>query len=191
MAMNSFSTMTSCASSTVTRDREARGARGSRSTRQWDANHGGILNNAHSTTSRLAYRDDLDARKAIAIKGRGRTARCCSRRSQDDIGKIWASVLKSAIKRRKPDFNESYYGFRAFGNLLEEAQLRGLLEVGRDEKSGSFVFRAQSVAATEPVRDIEAPVASKENRQAGNTGNDRNRRKGRNPRPQVSEPLFR
>jgi hypothetical protein len=31
-------------------------------------------------------------------------------------------MLKEAIKRRKPDFNESYYGFRAFGNLLEEAQ---------------------------------------------------------------------
>ena len=102
-------------------------------------------------------------------------------------------MLKSAIKRRKPDFNESYYGFRAFGNLLEEAQVRGLLEVGRDEKSGSFVFRTQSVAVTESVRDVEAPVVPKENRQtgnAGNSGNDRNRRKGRNPRQQVSEPLF-
>jgi hypothetical protein len=45
-------------------------------------------------------------------------------------------MLKEAIKRRKPDFNESYFGFRAFGNLLEEAQARGLLELGRDEKSG-------------------------------------------------------
>ena len=37
-----------------------------------------------------------------------------------DGDRIWASVLKDALKRRKPDFNESYYGFRAFGNLLEE-----------------------------------------------------------------------
>ncbi|MBO1110561.1 NYN domain-containing protein [Bordetella petrii] len=58
-----------------------------------------------------------------------------------DSGKIWASVLKEAIKRRKPDFNESYYGFRAFGNLLEEAQARGLLAFGRDEKSGAYVYR--------------------------------------------------
>ncbi|WP_321798515.1 NYN domain-containing protein [Burkholderia sp. BCC1988] len=71
---------------------------------------------------------------------------------RDDVGKIWASVLKSAIKRRKPDFNESYYGFRAFGNLLDEAQARGLLEVGRDDKSGAFVSRPrQSAAAAEPV----------------------------------------
>ncbi|KVL43809.1 NYN domain protein [Burkholderia territorii] len=71
---------------------------------------------------------------------------------RDDVGKIWASVLKSAIKRRKPDFNESYYGFRAFGNLLDEAQARGLLEVGRDDKSGAFVSRPrQSAVVAEPV----------------------------------------
>lgn len=58
-----------------------------------------------------------------------------------DTGKIWASMLKEAIKRRKPDFSETYYGFRTFGNLLEEAQGRGLLDFGRDEKSGTYVFR--------------------------------------------------
>lgn len=61
-----------------------------------------------------------------------------------DGGKIWASVLKEAIKRRKPDFNETYFGFRAFGNLLEEAQARGLMEVGRDDKSGTYVYRASA-----------------------------------------------
>ncbi|RQO80684.1 NYN domain-containing protein [Acidovorax sp. FJL06] len=64
-----------------------------------------------------------------------------------DSGKIWASVLKEAIKRRKPDFSEGYYGFRTFGNLLEEAQARGLLEFGRDEKSGAYVFRSLGAAA--------------------------------------------
>jgi len=78
-----------------------------------------------------------------------------------DSGKIWASVLKEAIKRRKPDFNESYYGFRAFGNLLEEAQARGLLEFGRDEKSGAYVFRSNAgAAASEPVHETPTPVAS-------------------------------
>ena len=64
-----------------------------------------------------------------------------------DGGKIWASMLKSAIKRRRPDFNESHYGFRVFGNLLEEAQQRGIFELGRDEKSGTFVSRASSASA--------------------------------------------
>lgn len=66
-----------------------------------------------------------------------------------DSGKIWASMLKEAIKRRKPDFNEGYYGFRSFGNLLEEAQVRGLLEIGRDEKSGAFVSRGAGQARAE------------------------------------------
>ena len=76
-----------------------------------------------------------------------------------DSGKIWASVLKEAIKRRKPDFNEAYYGFRAFGNLLEEAQQRGLLEFGRDEKSGAYVFRSHGNAGSAPVQP-ERPVGS-------------------------------
>jgi len=74
-----------------------------------------------------------------------------------DSGKIWASVLKEAIKRRKPDFSETYYGFRTFGNLLEEAQARGLLQFGRDEKSGAYVFRGNSHGAAAPVR-AEAAV---------------------------------
>lgn len=60
-----------------------------------------------------------------------------------ESGKIWASVLKSAIKRRKPGFSEAQYGFRAFGNLLDEAQSRGLLEVGRGEKNGSCFARGR------------------------------------------------
>jgi hypothetical protein len=61
-----------------------------------------------------------------------------------DTGKIWASLLKDTLKRRRPEFSEVYYGFRTFGNLLEEAQARGLFEFGRDEKSGTYVFRSSS-----------------------------------------------
>ncbi|MEO7940120.1 MAG: NYN domain-containing protein [Burkholderiaceae bacterium] len=75
-----------------------------------------------------------------------------------DTGKIWASVLKEAIKRRKPDFSESSYGFRAFGNLLEEAQSRGFLSFGRDEKSGAYVYR--SAAAPDPTSDVLASVST-------------------------------
>ncbi|MCA7966474.1 NYN domain-containing protein [Burkholderia cenocepacia] len=93
---------------------------------------------------------DMEARKAEAIALAVETFDALAS-ERDDVGKIWASVLKSAIKRRKPDFNESYYGFRAFGNLLDEAQARGLLEVGRDDKSGAFVSRARQSAAAEHV----------------------------------------
>ena len=75
-----------------------------------------------------------------------------------DSGKIWASMLKEAIKRRKPDFSESYYGFRTFGNLLEEAQVRGLLEFGRDEKSGAYVYRSSGLVAVPAA--VSGDVAS-------------------------------
>lgn len=85
-------------------------------------------------------RDDLEARRLEAIELAVDTYEALTA-ERGDRGKIWASALKDAIKRRRPDFNESYYGFRAFGNLLEAAQKRGLLEVGRDEKSGTYVYR--------------------------------------------------
>jgi len=82
---------------------------------------------------------------------------------RSDGGKIWASVLKEAIKRRKPDFSESYYGFRSFGGLLEEMQARGFLKMGRDEKSNAFVFRnggadAQANADAAPAAAEVLPV---------------------------------
>jgi uncharacterized protein (TIGR00288 family) len=66
-----------------------------------------------------------------------------------DTGKIWASLLKDTLKRRRPDFSETYYGFRTFGNLLEDAQTRGLFEFGRDEKSGTYVYRSSNAQPNE------------------------------------------
>ncbi len=54
--------------------------------------------------------------------------------------KVWGSMVKQALKRRKPGFSEAYHGFRTFGQLLEEAQARGLLQLQRDEKSGGYVI---------------------------------------------------
>src|SRR5450830_71200 len=109
-----------------------------------------------------------------------------------DSGKIWASMLKEAIKRRKPDFSESYYGFRTFGNLLEEAQTRGLLEFGRDEKSGAYVYRSSgAAAAVAPVVDanaeteavaVDAATTPEEHQREG--GRRESRRNGRGGRKQ-------
>ncbi|HSY07119.1 MAG TPA: NYN domain-containing protein [Steroidobacteraceae bacterium] len=58
-------------------------------------------------------------------------------RGEDE--KIWGSMVKQALKRRRPGFNESYYGFRSFNRLLEEAAARRLLALERDEKSGGYI----------------------------------------------------
>ena len=55
--------------------------------------------------------------------------------------KIWGSMIKQALKRRKPGFNESYYGFKAFSDLLEEASQKGLVKLDPDEKSGGYLIR--------------------------------------------------
>jgi hypothetical protein len=63
-----------------------------------------------------------------------------SERSAEE--KIWGSMVKQTLKRQRPGFNESYYGFRSFSRLLEEAASRGLIEVEEDEKSGGVIIRS-------------------------------------------------
>ena len=56
--------------------------------------------------------------------------------------KIWGSMIKQALKRRNPGFNETYHGFKSFNSLLEEAAIRGLLKLEHDEKSGGYIVRS-------------------------------------------------
>ncbi len=61
---------------------------------------------------------------------------------RDEDERIWGSMIKQAIKRRNPGFNERAYGFRSFNDLLLEAQKRGLLKLEPDEKSGGYIVRS-------------------------------------------------
>ncbi len=54
---------------------------------------------------------------------------------------IWGSMIKQTIKRRNPGFSESYHGFSSFGQLLEEAGTRKILDLERDEKSGGYIIK--------------------------------------------------
>jgi uncharacterized protein (TIGR00288 family) len=60
---------------------------------------------------------------------------------RDADERIWGSMVKQALKRRNPGFNESYYGFHAFSDLLEEAEKKGLIKLEADEKSGGYVVK--------------------------------------------------
>ncbi len=55
--------------------------------------------------------------------------------------KIWGSMVKQALKRRNPGFNESYYGYKAFSDLLEDAEKKALITLEKDGKSGGYVVR--------------------------------------------------
>jgi hypothetical protein len=67
-------------------------------------------------------------------------------RGGDD--KIWGSMIKQALKRRNPGFNEAYHGFKSFNSLLEEAAIRGLLKLEHDEKSGGYIVRSPEPSET-------------------------------------------
>jgi uncharacterized LabA/DUF88 family protein len=98
-------------------------------------------------------KEELEARKSQALDMVAETFDALVS-ERGDTGKIWASLLKDTLKRRRPEFSEVYYGFRTFGNLLEEAQVRGLFEFGRDEKSGTYVYRTSGANAAQPAEGL-------------------------------------
>jgi uncharacterized protein (TIGR00288 family) len=55
--------------------------------------------------------------------------------------KIWGSMVKQTMKRRRPGFAESAYGYRSFRELVEDAQKQKLLVILRDEKAGQYTVR--------------------------------------------------
>ncbi len=142
--------------------------------------------------------EELDARRTKGVILAAETYEALVT-DRDDGGKIWASVLKEALKRRNPGFNENYYGFKTFGNLLEDAQARGLLTFGRDEKSGAFVSRgtgaraemaADERTADEHGADVQNTEAAPERQERSDRGErhergertERSRRGGRDRR---------
>jgi len=55
---------------------------------------------------------------------------------------IWGSMVKQTMQRKQPYFTESYYGYKSFSELLEDAQRRGLLSMKKDAKSGGYIISA-------------------------------------------------
>jgi len=62
------------------------------------------------------------------------------RRENYDV--IWGSMVKQTMQRKQPYFNESYYGYKSFSELLEDAQRHGLLSMKKDAKSGGYAIEA-------------------------------------------------
>jgi uncharacterized LabA/DUF88 family protein len=61
---------------------------------------------------------------------------------------LWGSMVKETMKRKKPSFNETYYGYRTFSHLLEDAQRRGIVILRRDQRSGSYIVEDLGSSAT-------------------------------------------
>jgi len=63
-------------------------------------------------------------------------------RDRDEEEKVWGSMVKQTLKRRRPGFSESYHGFKSFGQLLEQMQAAGLVKLKHDEKSGGYIVES-------------------------------------------------
>jgi uncharacterized protein (TIGR00288 family) len=55
-------------------------------------------------------------------------------------GNLWGSMVKQVLKRKRPNFDESYYGYRTFNELLADASARELLDIEKDANSGGFLI---------------------------------------------------
>jgi len=79
---------------------------------------------------------------------------------------LWGSMVKETMKRKKPSFNETYYGFRTFSHLLEEAQRKNIVVLRRDQKSGSYVVEdlgpgsGTAIATTASAPAAQSPAAA-------------------------------
>jgi uncharacterized LabA/DUF88 family protein len=120
---------------------------------------------------------------------------------------LWGSMVKETMKRKKPSFNETYYGFRTFSHLLEDAQRRGIVVLRRDQKSGSYIVedlgsgslaassRPEAAAAPPPApRLVEsAPAtpspAAPEPLEAGSAPRPSRRRRSRGRKPRGASVL--
>jgi uncharacterized protein (TIGR00288 family) len=54
--------------------------------------------------------------------------------------KVWGSMVKQTLKRRKPGFSETYHGYHSFTDLLKDAEKRGMVELEHDEKCGGYII---------------------------------------------------
>jgi hypothetical protein len=63
----------------------------------------------------------------------------CNALRRENHEVLYASMIKDTMKRKKPSFDESYYGYRSFTHLLEEADNHALIDIERNPKSGTYV----------------------------------------------------
>jgi uncharacterized LabA/DUF88 family protein len=98
---------------------------------------------------------------------------------------LWGSMVKETMKRKKPSFDETYYGFRTFSHLLEDAQRRGIVTLRRDQRSGSYIIEDLGVAASAPTQAVAltpapaAPTTPEPAEAANGAARPARRRRGR------------
>jgi len=87
----------------------------------------------------------------------------CNALRRENHEVLYASMIKDTMKRKKPSFDESYYGYRSFTHLLEDADNLALADIERNPKSGTYVvtrFCGEREATGPVAGTIPAPAGS-------------------------------
>jgi uncharacterized protein (TIGR00288 family) len=109
-----------------------------------------------SSCDEFIYYDDLVREATVAVasvpqeKGRKKADKSLEGMDQligvvhslaRDYDPLWGSLVKQTIRRINPGFNESYYGFRTFNDMIKEAESRGYITLEYDEDRGNYKIR--------------------------------------------------
>jgi len=55
-----------------------------------------------------------------------------------DYDPLWGSLVKQTMRRVHPGFNESYYGYKSFSEMLKKLAEMGLIELEHDQERGNY-----------------------------------------------------
>jgi uncharacterized protein (TIGR00288 family) len=86
----------------------------------------------------------------------------CNALRRENHEVLYASMIKDTMKRKKPSFDESYYGYRSFTHLLEEADNAAMVDIERNPKSGTYMvtrFFGERSTTAKPATPEKAPSA--------------------------------
>jgi hypothetical protein len=64
---------------------------------------------------------------------------------------LWGSMIKQTMQRKKPSFNEGYYGYASFSELLEDAERKSIIRLKKDQRSGTYVVTGFAKGNEAPV----------------------------------------
>jgi uncharacterized protein (TIGR00288 family) len=85
----------------------------------------------------------------------------CNALRRENHEVLYASMIKDTMKRKKPSFDESYYGYRSFTHLLEEADNLALIDIERNPKSGTYVVTRVGEEAPKELHQRQRPTISR------------------------------
>ncbi len=74
---------------------------------------------------------------------------------RDNKEVLWGSMIKQTMQRKKPSFNEGYYGYSTFSELLEDAERKSIIKLKKDQRSGTYIVTGFAKSGGETA----APVA--------------------------------